>query len=191
MLYASNHLSVNLLPVWRPLPPRASINCCHVTPSHFCFLCNHVLTPVHPSVFILYKCMVLHLSCLSSQFAYFVIAISHLFTYLNMPTVFPHVLPSAFADTSVPFFIIGRSLFCFAQIVYVRCVLTTGNLRFGWNPFGVCIIIQSFFMSRFALGHVPLSEKKGKRTAAFGWLSPYPQIRHTFMVRPGRIMIED
>ena len=68
--YASNHLSVNLLPVWRP-QLRASITCCHVTPSHFFLLCNHnILTPVHPSVFILYNCMVLRLSCLLSQSPY-------------------------------------------------------------------------------------------------------------------------
>ena len=140
--YASNHLFVNLLPVWRPLPP--CIN--HLLPCYtiaFLFLCNHVLTLCTPSVFILYKCMVLHLSCLSSQFAYFVIAISHLFTYPNTPTVFPHLCLSACVLPSFPslplshippfpfFLLIGRSLFCLAQIVYVRCVLTTGNLRFG------------------------------------------------------------
>jgi len=60
---------------------------------------SHLCTP---SVFILYKCMVLHLSCLSSQFAYFVIAISHLFTYPNTPTVFPHLCLSACVLPSFP-----------------------------------------------------------------------------------------
>src|SRR5260221_9874182 len=75
------------------------------TPSHFSFLfCNHVLTPVHPSVFILYKCMVLRLSCLSSHFPYFVIAISHLVTYPNTPTVFPHLVcpPACFLPSLSP-----------------------------------------------------------------------------------------
>ena len=68
--YASNHLSVNLLPVWRPQLP--CIN--HLLPCYtiaFFLLCNHnILTPVHPSVFILYNCMVLRLSCLLSQSPY-------------------------------------------------------------------------------------------------------------------------
>jgi hypothetical protein len=111
--YASNHLSVTLLPVWRPLPP--CINpCCHVTPSHFSFLfCIHVLTPVHPSVSILYKCMVLRLSCLSSQFPYFVIAISHLFTYhLLSASVLPP-FPLSHSRTYL------RSLFFY--LLVVRC----------------------------------------------------------------------
>jgi len=126
--------------------PRASITCCHVTPSHFCFFVttfSHLCTPLclyYTSVWS-FTCPVCHhsLLTLSSQSVtrsptqtrrlYFPI----LSVRLRPPFL---SLPPAFAHTSVPFFflIIGRSLFCLAQIVYVRCVLTTGNLRFWLKP---------------------------------------------------------
>lgn len=124
--------------------PRASNPCCHVTPSHFSFLfCNHVLTPVHPSVSILYKCMVLRLSCL--------ITISLLCHRNQSPVHLPSSVRQRASSlpslplTHIPLFslFIGRMLFCFAQIVYVRCVLTIGNLLFGWTCLVRSVIINN------------------------------------------------
>ena len=148
---------------------------------------------MHPSVFILYKCMVVRLSCLSSQFPYFVIAISHLLTYPNTPTVFPHLLsasvlppfPLSHSRTylrSLSLFIYWSLLFCFAQIVYVRCVLTIGNLLFGWTRL-VRVIIQTFKVRSFGLD----KNKSPLRTAAFGCLNTCtrtcPQIRQSLRLQ--------
>ena len=121
--------------------PRASITCCHVTPSHFVlFRVTAFSHFVHLPVFILSNCMVLCLSCLLSQFLTLSSQSVTRSPTSNMPTVvfiflacllsvhlralLPLSVPPALAHHFFRLFIVDSSLFCYAQTVYVWCVDT-------------------------------------------------------------------
>jgi len=136
--------------------PRASITCCHVTPSHFCFFVttfSHLCTPLclyYTSVWS-FTCPVCHhsLLTLSSQSVtrsptqtrrlYFPI----LSVRLRPPFL---SLPPAFAHTSVPFFFLNYWSFIVLLGTNSVCTMRVDN----WKPAFlaetrlVCIIIPSF-----------------------------------------------
>ena len=150
--------------------PRASITCCHVSLSHFfLLLCNHVLTPVHPSVFILYNCMVLRLSCLLSQSPH-----HRNQSPVHLPKHAGCISPACLSVCALPpsrFRTYLRSLFFFLNywsFVVLVCTNSVCTMRVdNWKPaFWLepvwCEVLKS---------HVKLRSDL-KRTSAFGCLSP-------------------
>jgi hypothetical protein len=154
--YASNHLSVTLLPVWRPLPPCIK--------PHFSFLfCSHVLTPAHP-LFLYYTTVwsfsypVCHhnFPCHCNQ------SPVHLSPHLLSASVLPPFPPFALTHTFVlPFYLLlVRCSSALHKLCMYDVCLTTGNLLFWLDPFSGC---HSKFELRTSFGL-----DKPLRTAVFG-----------------------
>src|SRR5216683_4175855 len=127
--------------------PRASITCCHVTPSHFVlFRVTAFSHFVHLPVFILSNCMFLCLSCLLSQFLTLLSQSVTRSPTSNMPTVVFIFLACLFTCVPSPLFrflpLSHITSFVFLLLI-LRCsamhkqcmydVLTPGNLRFDWK----------------------------------------------------------
>lgn len=124
---------------------RASITCCHVTPLHFVLfsfpLCSYFIQ-VYVWFFAYPLSQIFVITISSTQtcrLLYFPKSSVSLACPLFRPLPVSHI----------PFFIVSLLLFCYAQMVYVQFVLTSGYLRFDWNrqsslKVGYCVASAHF-----------------------------------------------